>query len=354
MMGKSTRRSAAIIVAGMAAVCSISVATTAGASTPPPAPDGSEVVSSEPNAAAVAFELAPYISEHVEQGKTLKFVYITNDLSSPYTAAQRVGVEQAIDQLGVDVDLQGPPTGAAEDQLAVIQALIAQKEVDGIVVAAVNVDSLKPVIQQAYDAGIPLISAFTDQPDSMQLAFVGEDNRAFGEYEGQLLAQELDGQSGPVVALSVDTAAGWSTARMEGLEAGLAANPGLEFVGPINTGIEPGQMFNAIQNAMQANPDAIAIASVDCCSIVGAAKWAEQADRSGDIVIVGTDALQQTLSYIDDGTIAFSISQDPVGQVVTSITQLRDLVADGTLPVDVLMPPLVVNADNAGSVTPEG
>ena len=157
----------------------------------------------------------------------------------------------------------------------------------------------------------------------MQLAFVGEDNRAFGEYEGQLLAEELEGQSGPVVALSVDTAAGWSTARMEGLEAGLATNPGLEFVGPINTGIEPGQMFNAIQNAMQANPDAIAIASVDCCSIVGAAKWAEQADRAGDIVIVGTDALEQTLSYIEDGTIAFSISQDPVGQVVTSITQLR-------------------------------
>ena len=113
MMGKSTRRSAAIIVAGLAAVCSISVATPAGASTPPAAPDDSEVVSSEPNAAAVAFELAPYIREHVEQGETLKFVYITNDLSSPYTAAQRVGVEQAIDQLGVDVDLQGPPTGAA-------------------------------------------------------------------------------------------------------------------------------------------------------------------------------------------------------------------------------------------------
>ena len=40
--------------------------------------------------------------------------------------------------------------------------------------------------------------------------------------------------------------------------------------------------------------------------------------------------------------------------MVTAITQLRDLVADGTLPVNVLMPPLVVNADNAGTVTPEG
>lgn len=320
------------------------------------APPESDPVTTEAttNDALEGFVLAPYIQDHVDQGDTLKFVYITNDLSSPYTAAQRVGVEQAIEDLGVDAELQGPPTGAAQDQVALVQTLIAQQDVDGIAVAAVNVDSLKPVIQEAFDAGIPFISVFTDQPDSAQLAFIGEDNRAFGEYEGQLLAEELAGQSGPVVAISVDSAAGWSTARMEGLEAGLATNPDLEFVGPINTGIEPGQMFNAIQNAMQANPDAIAIASVDCCSIVGAAKWAEQAGRAGDIVIVGTDALEQTLSYIEDGTITFSISQDPVGQVFTAISQLNALVTDGTPPETTLMPPILVTQDNAATVVPEG
>jgi len=354
MMGKSIGRVGVLVAAATLAMGAVGIVS-AAAGTTEPEPAGTEVeAAAEPNEAAVNFQLADYIRDHVESGKTLKFVYVTNDLSSPYTAAQRVGVEAAIEQLGIDAELQGPPTGAAEDQLAVIQALIAQQQVDGIAVAAVNVDSLKPVIQQAYDAGIPFISVFTDQPDSMQLAFVGEDNRAFGEFEGQMLAEELAGQSGQVVAISVDTAAGWSTARMEGLEAGLAANPDLEFVGPINTGIEPGQMYNAIQNAMQANPDAIAIASVDCCSIVGAAKWAEQNGRSGEIVVIGTDALQQTLNYIDEGTIAFSISQDPVGQVLTALTQLRDLVADGTLPVTVYMPPIVVNADNSGTVTPEG
>ena len=335
MMGKSTRRSAAIIVAGLAAVCSISVATTAGASTPPAAPDGSEVVSSEPNAAAVAFELAPYISEHVEQGKTLNFVYITNDLSSPYTAAQTVGVEKAIDQLGVTSNLQGPPTGAAEDQLAVIQTLIAQKKVDGIVVAAVNVDSLKPVIAAGLRRRHPA-DLGVHRPARLEGARVRRRGQHAPSASTRASSSPRSSRASraPVVTLSVDTAAGWSTARMAGLEAGLAANPGLKIVGPINTGIEPGQMYNTIQNAMTANPDAIAIASVDCCSIDGAAKWAEQADRAGDIVIVGTDALKQTLNYIDDGTIAFSISQDPVGQVVTSITQLRDFVTDGTLPVD--------------------
>lgn len=324
-------------------------------------PDTSEAATSEVEGSTApasdpleGFVLAPYIAEHVANGDTLNFVYITNDLSSPYTAAQRAGVEKATDELGVDVELQGPPTGAAQDQLALIQTLIAQGKVDGIAVAAVNVDSLKPVIQDAWDAGIPFISVFTDQPDSQQLAFIGEDNRAFGQYEGELLAEALDGQSGPVVIISVDTAAGWSTARVDGLIEGLANNPDLEPVGPINTGVEPGQMFNAIQNAMQANPDAIAIASVDCCSIVGAAKWAVDAGRDGDIVIIGTDALQQTLSYIDDGTIAFSISQDPVGQVYTAISQLQAFVVDGTPPQTTYMPPLLVNADNSGTVTPEG
>lgn len=354
MTGKSVRRVSAMAVAGLVAIGGMGAVSAATGTTEPAGTETTEATAAEPNEAAVNFELAPYIREHVEAGETLKFVYVTNDLSSPYTAAQRVGVERAVEELGVDAELQGPPTGAAEDQLAVIQALIAQEKVDGIAVAAVNVDSLKPVIEQAYDAGIPFVSVFTDQPDSMQLAFVGEDNRAFGEFEGQLLAEALEGQSGPVVAISVDTAAGWSTARMEGLEAGLASNPDLEFVGPINTGVEPGQMYSAIQNAMQANPDAIAIASVDCCSIVGAAKWAEQNDRAGDIVVIGTDALEQTLGYIEDGTIAFSISQDPVGQVMTAITQLRDLVADGTLPVTVYMPPIVVTAENAATVTPEG
>src|SRR5690242_4373666 len=122
------------------------------------------------------FKLASYIQKDVKSGKKLNFVYITNDLSSSYTSAQRAGVVKATKVLGVNAKLEGPPTGQAQDQVSLIQTLVAQKKVDGIVVAAVNVDSLKPVIAQAFRAGIPLISAFTDQPNSKELAFVGEDN----------------------------------------------------------------------------------------------------------------------------------------------------------------------------------
>lgn len=300
------------------------------------------------------FKLASYIKADVKQGKKLNFVYITNDLSSSYTNAQRAGVVKATKQLGVNATLQGPPTGKAEDQVNLIQTLVTQHKVDGIVVAAVNVDSLKPVIQAAWSAGIPLISAFTDQPGSKQLAFIGEDNEKFGVYEGKLLAKRLAGKSGKVVMLSVDTAAGWSTARIAGLKKGLATNPGLTAVGPINTSIEPSQMFNAIQSAMQANPDAIAIASVDCCSVDGAAKWVQTSGKTGQIPVVGTDALQATLNYIKGGQVIFSISQNPAGQVFGAIKMLKVFITKGTHPKTVILPPLLVTSSNASTVTPEG
>ena len=154
--------------------------------------------------------------------------------------------------------------------------------------------------------------------------------------------------------VSVDTAAGWSTARMDGMKEGLATNPDLEFVGPINTGIEPGQMYNAIQNAMTANPGAIAIASVDCCSIDGAAKWVETADKSGKVLVIGTDALQQTLNYIKKDVITFSLSQDPVGQVFTAISQLKAFVTDGTPPQTTIMPAAAGEQGERGYGHPRG
>jgi len=315
---------------------------------------GSSETPADTGSTVEGFELADYIQEHVDNGDKLKFVYLTNDVSSAYTASQSAGVDKASEELGVDVELSGPPTGAAEDQVALIQALIAEKKVDGIAVAAVNVDSLKPVIDSAFEAGIPFISVFTDQPNSKQLAFVGADNRALGVIGGEMLADLLGDQEGKVIGLSVDTAAGWSTERMEGLVEGLAANSGLEFVGPINTGIEAGQMYNAIQNAMQADPDALALASVDCCSITGAAKWADEAGKSGEVIVIGTDALQTTLDSIMDGTIAFSISQDPVMQVFTAISQLNDFVTSGTPPKTTIIAPLIVDKSNAATITPEG
>jgi simple sugar transport system substrate-binding protein/ribose transport system substrate-binding protein len=334
-------------LAGVGVVCGMAAALAATAGVAASAPQASSA------SGVKGFKLAPYIAHDVKTGK-LNYVYITNDLTIPYTTSQREGVAKASKEFHVSVKLVGPPTGLAQDQVSLMQTLVTQHKVDGIVIAAVDVNSLAPVIAQAFNAGIPVVTAFTDQPNSKQLAYIGEQNEKFGVYEGRLLAKALKGKKGKVVMISVDTAAGWSTARIAGLKQGLATNPGLIPVGPINTGAEPAQEYNAIQNAMTANPGALAIASVDCCSVDGAGRWAELTHNVGKVTIIGTDALNQTISYIRSGAVSFSISQDPIGQVTGAIKDIYLFETKGIVPKTKLLPPLLVNKQDLAKITPEG
>lgn len=353
LMGAAAAGVAAIAIAACGSSSSSSTASSSTTTASSTATAAAATPAAATGSRLAGFHLAAYIQQDAKAGK-LHYAYITNDLAIPYTTSQRAGAAKIAKELGVGVQLLGPPTGLAQDQVSLMQTLITQRKVDGIAVAAVNVDSLEPVIKQAFDAGIPVIAAFTDQPNSKELAFIGEDNQKFGEYEGGLLAKQLSGKNGKVVVISVDTAAAWSTARVAGLEQGMKANSGLTPVGPISTGAEPGQMYNAIQNAMQANPDAVAIASVDCCSVDGAARWAQNTHNAGKVLVIGTDALSQTIAYIKSGAVTFSVSQDPIRQVGGAIRDMYNLETKGVAPQTQLLPPLLVNKQNLNSVTPEG
>lgn len=113
-------------------------------------------------------------------------------------------------------------------------------------------------------------------------------------------------------------------------------------------------MFTAVQNAMSANPDAVAIASMDCCSFTAAAKWVDQFAQGNKPVVVGFDALQQTLDYIDKGVVSFAISQAPAELTYKSVKMLRDYIEEGTPLTDTTLDLVLVTQDNVADITPEG
>src|SRR5262245_5076652 len=131
---RGTLMLAAVSTATVIGLCACGSSSPAGSSPTSPArtTSASATTPSGGTGALAGVKLASYIRDDVTSGKKLRFVYITNDLSSSYTSAQRVGVAKAASQLGVDAELQGPPTGAAQDQVSLIQTLIAQHNVDGI------------------------------------------------------------------------------------------------------------------------------------------------------------------------------------------------------------------------------
>ncbi|MBD3753465.1 MAG: substrate-binding domain-containing protein, partial [Micrococcales bacterium] len=191
------------------------------------------------------FVLASRIADKVEAGEKLTIAVSAPSTSLAFATPQRQGVERAAEELGVDARFIGPSDGSADGQINELRTLISQGQVDGIALSAVANDALKPVIAEAFDAGIPLIAYSTDNPDSKQLAFIGTDVAAGGTLEATELANVLDGKTGKVVTFSVAPEAAWSDTRFQAFKGALPE--GLEVMDPINTGTEPAQMFTAVQ-----------------------------------------------------------------------------------------------------------
>ena len=65
-----------------------------------------------------------------------------------------------------------------------IETYIAEK-VDGIIVVAIDVNGIMPAVQQAADAGIPVVAVDAILPDGPQKAQIGVDNEAAGAQIGK-------------------------------------------------------------------------------------------------------------------------------------------------------------------------
>ncbi|WP_437583320.1 sugar ABC transporter substrate-binding protein [Paramicrobacterium sp. CJ85] len=276
------------------------------------------------------FQLADYIQQRIDDGEPLRIKLSYHDPSLAFATPIKAGMEKAGEELGVDVSLIGPTGGDAAKQVSELQTLIQQQAVDGLAVSSASSDALKPVISQAYNAGIPIISFNTDNPGSDQMGFVGQDLKASGASEAEELLKTLDDNpTGKVVVFSLDTGAGWSHDRFGGFEDALS-DTDLEIVGPVNVGNEPSEAYNTVESTMSGQKDVVAIAGLDCCSTTAAAKWISQSGNAGKISMVGFDLLSTTASYIENDVVTFTISQNPTEQGYQAVKVLADFLQNGT------------------------
>lgn len=263
---------------------------------------------------AGGFEVADDIRQRVDDGDKLRIVVSYHDPSIAFAAPLKAGVEKAAKELDVEADFVGPAGGDADQQVSQIESLLAQGNVDGLAVSATANDAVTPVVNRAIEQGVPTISFNTDNPKSNQLGFVGQQLKESGRVEAQELIKLLDGKKGKVVVFSVDTGAGWSADRFGGFKEGMAAASGVEIVGPVDTSGEPQESYNKVENTMKANSDAIAIASLDCCSFTAAQRWVEENGQKGKVILIGHDVLPDTVKAVQSGVAALTLGQNPVKQ----------------------------------------
>jgi ribose transport system substrate-binding protein len=247
---------------------------------------------------------------------------------SPFWEPTRVGMKRAGDELGVDVDLVGPPQPTVSAQVSVMESLIASG-VTGICISPLDPDGLKPVIRRALDAGIDVICMDSDAPASGRLAYIGTANRKAGEVAGKTLRDVLGDASDrrKVAAFVGSLTAANARERLDGFRTAIAGAT-IDLVDTYVDHDAPSAQSN-VETALQAHPDLAALFTIYSYDGPAAGRALRGLGLVGKVKIVSFDAEPQTLELLRDGVISATVVQRPYEFGYRGVRLLHDLRARG-------------------------
>lgn len=116
-----------------------------------------------------------------------------------------------------------------ETQIAQINKFIEEK-VDLLIVAPNEAKSITPVVDKAFEQGIPVILVDRKTASDRYTAFIGADNKAIGRTVGEYIATKLKGK-GNVVEIQGLQGSSPATDRHDGFMEALKKHPNIHIVG---------------------------------------------------------------------------------------------------------------------------
>lgn len=242
---------------------------------------------------------------------------VMKTLNHPFFIDMQLGAEKAADSLGVNLIVQGAEREVdVEKQMQIIENLI-QRKVDAICVAPSGSRELVPAIVKANKANIPIFAIDTRvDKKTLQEAggrvetFIGSDNFEGGRIAGQFVIEKLDGK-GKVAILEGIPGHETGDARLRGFHAAVDSVPGIEVVASQTANWERDQGFNVFQNILQSHPGVNALFACNDLMALGAVEAIATAGKTGQIIVVGFDALDDARKAIQENKMAASIAQHP-------------------------------------------
>ena len=135
------------------------------------------------------------------------------------------GAQAKADELGIELVIFNANNDPAAQNNAV-ETYIAQG-VHGLVVVAIDVNGIMPAVEQAAEAGIPVVAVDAILPDGPQVAQVGVDNAAAGAMIGEHFLDYVEKEMGGEAELGIVGALNCfiQNVRQEGFEGVVAEAP---------------------------------------------------------------------------------------------------------------------------------
>jgi ribose transport system substrate-binding protein len=272
--------------------------------------------------------------------QNITIAWITKGVGTPVFDLGRSGATLAADDLSsasgntVKAMIIDPAQLDAPTQIEAFQSAVDAK-VQAIALSVIDAAALTPVIDEAVDAGIPVLTFDSDAPNSKRLTYYSIDNYKASQTAFQVLARLMDDAGEFALFDSTDTGANYQQ-REQAFQDELANHPNLTLDATFSCGV-PEQDATAncttgLDEILAAHPNVSgwyfmrgkAIWEADLET--KAPNWTTAA-KAGQIKAVGFDTSGNALQNMQTGYVHALIGQKYFGWGYDLVTMAYDAVA---------------------------
>jgi len=257
------------------------------------------------------------------QGTKRKVIFVTHDLN-PFFVPAIIGLKNFGAMANWDTQFIGPPTPDMQKTVELQYSAIAAKP-DAVGFTAIDSEAFIDPIKKAQDAGIFVVTYNTRAPgvaEKTGVAYVGQDFVVAGNvagYEiGKYITKHTGKKEGKIIMsifqpghFALETRNSGGTQGVERYNKEFGTNFTTE---PLATSTNEAEAIAKIEAKWNAEKDKIVgwLSSEFTHGFIGS--WAKQNGLVGKFAVGGYDLLDQVMEGIKDGSVDFTIGQNPYGQ----------------------------------------
>jgi ribose transport system substrate-binding protein len=252
-----------------------------------------------------------------EPSDTIKIGFLAG-VQDPFYFTMQRGAAQAAADLGVELVVQIPDNWNTTVQTPMLEAMVARGDLDFLFLAPVDKEAMVAPLQNAYDAGLPLLTVdtfigdgdYANGPVTFPLSYIGSNNVQGGEIGCNALAEAIGG-AGKVYIQNVKPGISTTDQREEGCKNALENYPDITLVGVDYNDDDPSKAQAQVEAMLQREPDLAGIFGTNVFSAQGAGQVVQNQGLSGKVKVVAFDATETAIEMLKEGTVDLVIAQKP-------------------------------------------
>lgn len=245
--------------------------------------------------------------------------------SSIYWDVVNAGASAAGEELGYNVEYIAPESEKDIDgQISLINKAV-QDKVDGIVIAPINADDMNEAMQSAKDSGVSILTI--DSKSSLDdMVYIGTDNYVAGTIAGTEAAKMLnESKKVAIVALNEESTL---SVRWKGFEDSVASDSSINIVEKTYCNSDKETAKKQTAELIDKYPDIEMICGVNQTTTLAICETIVEKGVQGKIKVVGYDAAEPEVEYINQGVLTGTVVQNPYNIGYLGVKNVADM-ADG-------------------------